>query len=87
MQRWYMWFIFAGLWTSAAIFNIYDKRGSISIGYNIFAAILFLILGIAQYYCNKKGKKATPLISVIAIAIVVILTLVITVFFTDKIEE
>lgn len=82
MKKWWLWFILSGIWILVAIFNVLDKRSSVTIGFNIFVVVFFAVLGITQYFCDKKGEKGKKLFNQIcmgATAIVVLLIILIIV--------
>ena len=56
MKKWYMWLVLSGIWVLITVLNIFSERSGVVIGYNIFVAAIFAILGIAQYFCDKKGE-------------------------------
>lgn len=56
MKEWYRWFVLSGIWVLITVLNIFSERSGVVIGYNIFAVVIFAILGIAQYFCDKKGE-------------------------------
>ena len=75
MKKIYVWFVLSAIWGLAAIFNIYDKRGVLIIGYDIFASVIFSFLGISQYFCDRKGETGKKIMNRIAKVIIVILAL------------
>lgn len=49
-------YVLCGLWIVAAVLNIIN-RGWIVAGYNIIAALYFLIIGVSQTVLSKKGDE------------------------------
>ena len=49
-------YVLSGLWIVAAVLNIIN-RGWIVAGYNIIAALYFLIIGVSQTVLSKKGDE------------------------------
>lgn len=76
MKQWWMWFLQSGIWILVTIFNILDKRSSVLIGWNILAVILFTLLGVIQYVCDKKGEKGKRVFKKICIGAIVIIVIV-----------
>ena len=77
MKKWVVWFILAGVWALAAILNAMEQRNA---WYGVIAAIIFAMLGTAQYLCDEKGvisKQAMNLLcaAVMAAAVVVVVVL------------
>ena len=77
MKKWVVWFILTGVWVLAAILNAMEQRNA---WYGVIAAIIFAMLGTAQYLCDEKGiitKKSMNIlcaaVMVAAVAAVVIL--------------
>lgn len=75
MYRNWSWALLSGAWVLAAILNIFDRRSSIVIGYDILAAVLFAGLGVTQYFCDKKGEKGKKIFNWICIAAAVLIVL------------
>lgn len=70
-------FAVSALWLLAAGFNILNERAKPAIIFNIFAAALFLFLGICQHICDKNeknGKEIMKKINITALVLVIILT-------------
>ncbi len=57
MKKWYFWIILAGVWAIAAVVNAVDGRNFFVIGYNLFAAVVFILLAVFQCICDQKGDK------------------------------
>ncbi len=71
-NKWYNWFIFAGIWILAAISNFFTNR---EFKHYLFQIILFLLLAPCQLICEKygdKGKKIFKYICIGAIALCVL---------------
>lgn len=54
MKKWYYWLGLSLIWVLAAIFNYFDHK---SIMGSIVSAVLFLLLGIGQFFCDRQGEK------------------------------
>ena len=62
MKKFYYCFIISAIWIIAAIANYYDGGNSFLVIYNLSAAALFITLGIAQFFLDKKGEKGKKLL-------------------------
>ncbi len=52
----YRFFILSGLWIAVGIINFYSEKPLKSVGFNIFAALIFLSLAILQIVFEKQGE-------------------------------
>lgn len=71
MKKW-SWFILSACWILAAILNAYDHRSGIVVGYDIFAAAVFAVLGVAQRVCGQKGEQGKRLMKRIYLATILV---------------
>ena len=83
MKNWNLrlnfWFLLSVFWIVLAFYQVYQKGSGMVIGYNAFAAALFAVLGIVQNVCEKQGregKKKMNQISLLAIAVVILISAV-----------
>lgn len=83
MKNWNLrlniWFLLSVVWIVLTFFQVYQKGSGMVIGYNAFAAVLFVVLGIAQNVYEKRGKegkKKMNQISLLAIAVVILISAV-----------
>lgn len=85
MKQWYrVWFLLAILWAISAIISAFQSRSGIVIGFQVFATILFAVLGIVQTLCDRKGergRRAIQLIAILAIIVVVVVGVTLIVYF------
>ena len=72
MDKWYMWLVLSGIWVLITNLNIFSERSGVVIGYDIFAAVIFAILGIAQYFCDKKGEAGKKQLRAIRVGAVLL---------------
>ena len=81
MGNWYVWLIMAGAQIVVMILNIFE-RGSDGIvnGFYIFMVLVYCALGIAQYFCEKKGESGKKLLKKINIGAIILILVVFGVF-------
>ena len=77
MGIWYLWLIMAGVQIVVMILHIFE-RGSDGIvnGFYIFSAFVYCALGIAQYFCEKKGESGKKLLKKINIGAIILILVV-----------
>lgn len=74
-----LWFLLSAVWIILTFFQVYQNGSGIVIGYNAFAAVLFAVLGVIQNVYEKRGKegkKKMNQISLLAIAVVILVSAV-----------
>ena len=76
MRKSWWWFVLSGVWIFTTVLNILDNRSSIVIGFNVFSVILFTLLGITQYLCDKKGEQGKRIFNWICAGASAILVLI-----------
>ena len=74
MKTWYMWLVLSGIWALAAVLNYSSDRSWIVVGYNIYLAVAFCILGFVQRFCEKRGlgKKTVERVAIIMLIIAIL---------------
>ena len=82
MGEWYSWLVMAGTWIVVMLLRIFERRSNdigILIGFYLFIALVCCALGIAQYFCEKKGdggKKLLKKINIGAVILVIVVSVV-----------
>ena len=69
-NRWYIWFIQAGIWGIAGIINYFDGKKIIG---SLIAVGIFSFMGIAQVICERNGEKGKKVFRFICIASIIVL--------------
>lgn len=77
MGEWYSWLVMAGTWIVVMILHIFERRiNGIVIGFYLFLALVYCALGIAQYFCEKKGDSGKKLLKKINIGAIIFVIVV-----------
>ncbi len=79
-MRKYRYLILSGMWIVAAVINYYTERPLKSVGFNLFAAAVFLSLAVLQFIFEGRGENGKKIFRrigtgyVIALSILMITT-------------
>ena len=72
MKRWYLWFVLSGLFAIGGILNYYDGRSILA---SIIQVSITVFLGVAQFFCDKKGAAGKKVFRYISITVLTLLVL------------
>lgn len=80
MKKWWQWFILSGIQVIICIIRYFERHKYINNGRTVmngylFAAILFAVLGILQYFFEKRGAKGKKIFNRICKVTAIILFL------------
>ena len=80
MKKWWNWFLLSGIQVIICIIRYFERYKYINDGHAVIsgylsAAILFTVLGILQYFCEKHGEKGQKLFNLICKVTAIILFL------------
>lgn len=67
-NRWYMWFILAGIWVIGGIVNYFNDKTIIG---SLVAVGIFSFMGITQFICERQGEKGKKIFRYISIGVLV----------------
>lgn len=81
MRNWYYWLILAGAQIVVMILRIFESGSNgIVNGFYLSLAFVFCVLGIAQYFCEKKGESGKKLLKKMNIGAIILILVVFGVF-------
>ena len=64
MKKWYYWWVSSGIWVLAAVINYFDGKSILG---SVISASIFLLFGIAQFFCDRHGEKGKMVMRYICI--------------------
>lgn len=68
MKKWYYWLILTSISLFAAIANYLDDRNFFT---NVLQILIFLILAVSQYFCDKNGEKGKRFFKYICVGMII----------------
>ena len=80
MKKWYQWFYLSLGFAAGGILNYLDGK---SITPSLISVAIPLILGLIQFFCEKKGEKGKKVFKYISIAVIILLVLWMLFLFWD----
>ena len=72
MKRWYQWFYLSLGFAAGGILSYCNGK---SITPSLMSVAVFLILGLIQFLCEKKGEKGKKVFKYISVAVIILLVL------------